>query len=83
MTSPSPEIDRDSASRAPAAGKPRVTPGEWLAFILGGVAGWMAEELIRWASGPSWMDHAGGAFAVAGGVCGVALFTAVKSRNVR
>jgi hypothetical protein len=43
----------------------------------------MAEELIRSASGPSWMDHAGGAFAVAGGVCGVAIFTAVESRNDR
>jgi hypothetical protein len=60
----------------------RVTPGEWIAFICGGVAGWALAELLRLVSGAPWLDHFGGLIPVAGGVLAVAIFTAAKSRNV-
>lgn len=81
MNLPHAELGRAPAHEQPAK-KSRVTPGEWVAFSVGGLVGCELAELARRASGPGWVDRVGGLFAIAGGVSGVAAFPAVKSRNV-
>jgi hypothetical protein len=56
-----------------------ITPGEIIAMALGGLIGWAIDAAIQFAFVPRYYV---GLFGLLGAILGIAVFTAIKSRNV-